>query len=182
MTQKKHSPITIILVSSVLVTVGLLSIYLLERRGITNFFERNTTITADNKKPSAELSNTVDYGPAKESDNQPVAVKGDRPLESQPPAQMLAVTITRTSYSTDQTQYLVKAAISGTQSGTCTAVLVSGSKRIEASGSIGLVGGQVSCVELAFSANAVQASNTWHLTVTAKNGTNSAQDQRDLTL
>ena len=164
---KKNKKIILILIFLLLVVA--LIMVVLEKSGITNFYTSQKTATSSNQQtgevPSASPTNTVDYGPAETNDTTTIPEK-DSNLQTQNPVnENLIATITSTRKSSDGSNYLIKVAVSGTESGTCKVVATKNSLNISVTSEIGLSGSQLSCLDLKIPISSLE-SGTWNINVT----------------
>jgi len=155
------------------------TIYILETRGITNFFyeveQLNKSATSSEvsaEVPSAAPINTVDYGAPKPEDSTLIPDKNPNSLTPTPVNAELDITITSTRKNSAVTAYLVKAVVVGTDSGSCTVTMSKGQKSFTASSGISLVEGQYSCTDLQIPLSSLDEAGTWAVgvAVTDKSG------------
>ena len=169
----------IIWVSLLLAAAGSV-LLILEKLQITNFYSVKTNSSSSSSStdktsgevPSAKPTNTVDYGPATEEDITSVPEK-DPNLQPEVPANTnLYVSITNMRKSSDASSYLVKAAVAGTEFGTCSVTAEKSFKVISDQGTIGLSSNQISCLDLSLPVNLFTESGIWNITVqvTDQNG------------
>lgn len=158
-----------------LLLIGL-SLVITEKLHITNFYTRSADkpATQDIQKsdtPSANPTNTIDFSKAKPEDTTTVPDKATTPLTS-PSNPELNATITSTRPNSANTTYLIKVAVTGTDNGSCTAVMTKGSKTYTTQSGISLSGSQYSCTDLGIPLSQLNESGSWRLdiTVTDKEG------------
>lgn len=146
-----------------LVLLSATSIVLLEKLNITNFYSSDSSIESSDTTPKINPANTVDYSPAKESDNILVPEK-DINTTPNPVNPGLAATITSTRISSDGTQYLVKVAVAGTEAGSCALTMTQGSTTLSAASDIGITNNQYSCTDLRIPYPSL-SKGTWQIEV-----------------
>lgn len=165
----------ILFIPSAILVVALM-IFILYKMNIINLFSGKTNTSSSVVSPSSEVANekstnTVDYGPANPSDNTPVPDKNPN-APDQTVNNELSATITSTRKSTDGANYLVKVAVLGTESGSCTLTMSKGSKVLTVKSDITMPANQYSCSELKIPMTSIDESGEWDITVsiTDQNG------------
>jgi len=163
---KKHSKKPLILgLVSMLILIGS-AVVVLEKTGRIDLYSREQPeSTETGVVESANPTNTVDYGPAEPSDNQPIPEKSIDTPETTPNNPELGAVITSTRKSSDGQSYLVKVAVVGATSGTCTATMYNDSVKLESTSEITKPAEQYSCNDLSFPMSQVSSSSNWSINV-----------------
>lgn len=153
---------------------------ILEGKGVTNFYSsdgKSTDVIQDDIRSLDSIpTNTVDYGPPRAEDGFVVPDKDPDSTPTTPGNSDLSATITSTRKNSAGTAYLIKVAVMGTDSGSCTATMTKGSKTITANSGISLSAGVYSCTNLEVPLSELSESGIWNIgvTVTDKTGATSA--------
>jgi hypothetical protein len=160
------------LISAALITAGV--VFVLDRKGVIHLFHSGrvastNSATSTGEVESANPVNTVDYGPAKSTDNQPVPDKNPNLTPETPTNSELAVVIT--SYRKSGDLFLIKAVIAGTDTATCEATMTKGSLSASGSSGASTIEGQYSCKDLSIPMSQLTESGEWNLTVTVTDKT-----------
>jgi hypothetical protein len=161
------------------------TIFILEKNGLINLYTKpmaKTTVTQPAKGvPSANPTNTVNYSPATSSDNQPVPAKD--PSTTTPQNSSLSATITRTTKSSDGSNFLIKVAVLGTTQGGCEATMKNGDVLATSQGIIELSGGQYGCSGLSIPLSKLNSPGSWQLTVKVTDSTGATDEtSKEVTL
>lgn len=184
--KSKAKQITAIVVAIIIFASGML--FVLEKTDVTNLFSSDkraddTPIAA--VVPTAEIKkqpNTVDYGPANPADNQPVTDKKPTDEVTPVPSTELSLAIIRADKSQDKSSLLVKAVVTGSTSGTCTATMSKGSLSKSVTGPVALSASEYSCAGLTFAMSDLLESGTWSLVVTLSDGGGTASSSMEVIL
>lgn len=147
------------------------ALFALEKKGITNFYTASPNSSESSQNSPLDGStinptNTIDYGPAKVEDTTVVSdkVPGTQPI---PVVNAdLSVTITSVRMNTAGTAFLIKAAVEGTESGSCKVEMNKGSSALTSSGGVELVSGLYSCMNLEIPLSELSEKGTWGVIVT----------------
>ena len=170
---RRKSNIRYLVALILVLAVSGVTMFTLEKTGVTNFYtsEKPKSEGPVGEISSTDFTNTVDYGPAMPEDKTTIP---DKVVDKQPDASLsskLSVTITSTRKNTASTAYLIKAAVVGTESGTCSATISKGPKSFTTSGNISLSSGLYSCMNLEVPLSSLDESGSWHIEVTATDNT-----------
>ena len=184
--KSKAKQITAIVVAIIIFASGML--FVLEKTDVTNLFSSDkraddTPIAA--VVPTAEIKkqpNTVDYGPANPADNQPVTDKKPTDEVTPVPSTELSLAIIRADKSQDKTNLLVKAVVTGSTSGTCTATMTKGSVSKSVTVPVALSASEYSCTGLNFAMSDLLESGTWSLVVALSDSGGTASSSMEVIL
>ena len=162
------------LISGLVIVAGTLLI--LDRKGVINLFHRSKVADTSSASSTGEIksanpTNTVDYNPAKSTDNQPVPDKNPNLGPATPTNPELGVLITNPRKSQSGDLYLIKAVISGTDTATCEATMTKGTLSASGSSGAAIIEGQYSCKDLSIPMSQLTESGEWNLTVTVTDKT-----------
>jgi hypothetical protein len=184
--RQKSNNITLVgfLVGAGAVLAVIAVLLVLEKLNVTHFYTKPASNTAANSTPAAAVpsatpTNTVNYAPPTPADGEVVVPsKNTTPSTVSPVNTDLSATINSTRKSNDGTLFLVKVAVAGTQSGTCSATMTKGGSTSTKTGTIALSGGQYICTGLDIPMDTLSAG-TWSLkvTVTDANGASTTVSQ-----
>jgi hypothetical protein len=187
--QKKNHNTLKVLLTVLIICAFLVGIFgVLEKTGTTNLLARDNQVQSDT--PGAESLpdsgvNVVDYGNPRPEDSfvidekKPTTETDDSEQEYQQSDIQVVITSTRKSGD----KLLIKSVITGTDTATCKANLVSGENVVSATSGTTAIEGQLSCDGLTVPLSSLNASKDWKLTVSAT-GTDGgvASSTADITL
>lgn len=167
-TSKKH--LYVIVAISCLFLIAIVAV-VLEKTRVTNFYTIETpSKTTDNQQTDSETTRpptgVVDYGKVKPEDNTTIPDKTIGGQQATNTNLKLGATITSTRNSSDNTLFLIKVAVTGTENGTCEAVMKKGQKVFVSKSIIHISAGQYSCKDLSVPLANIDESGTWTLDVT----------------
>lgn len=179
---KKSKKPYLLLIPALLVAAGG-ALFALEKYHVTNFYTKKSNSPSQDRPVNSQSANTttsgptnaIDYGAAKPEDT---TVTPDKNPNPDTPATNLELgaTITSMRNNSTNTAYLIKVAVSGTDSGTCKVTMTKGSKVSSSTSSISLSGGQYSCTDLSIPLSELNEQGVWQVSVvvTDKNGATSS--------
>ena len=181
MKKNKKTKVIIIIISALVCISAALIV--LEKTGVTDFYHKDTAPSTSSslqtdEVPSANPTNTVDYGPPSDDNTTQVPEKNPSIPSETPINNSLSVAITSTRKNSDGSSYLIKAVVGGTESGTCSVTATKGSLLATDNGTIGLSSNQNSCLDLALPIGQLTESGIWNVvvTVTDQNGATASTD------
>jgi HSP20 family molecular chaperone IbpA len=167
--KKYYALIVVLLVAGFMVTL-----FTLERTGVTNFYQQANSDTTTQSQPpetAAELkpTNTIDYNPSRDEDSIPIADKDPNPTTPTVTNTELTVVVTNTRRSLDQ--YLIKAVISGAKTATCSVTMSKGSLTVSGKSDAAMIEGQLSCKDLSIPLAQLTEPGEWNLELTVSDET-----------
>jgi hypothetical protein len=164
-------------VGSVLAIIAALLV--LEKLNVTHFYTKPVKLVVSDSTPtpvipSAKPTNTVNYGAPTPGEEQVVPSKNPTPSSVSPINSELSATFTNPRINSDKTLFLVKVAVTGATSGTCSATMTNNGSTATKTGTIALSAGQYSCSGLDIPMDTLTPRGTWSLSVTVTDQNNAS--------
>jgi cytoskeletal protein RodZ len=140
--------------------------------------DSQNTAKHSSSKPGTRPQNSIDYGPAKASDNQATndqkqnnPSKVGTPLDQSSGSASFSVTVTRATVDTTDKQLIVGTLIDGGSSGTCIfKATKSGQADVSATNQVAQNGNEYTCPNFIIPFSQFPASGDWQVSVTVSSG------------
>lgn len=139
------------------------AILTLESMGITDLYDARTETVELPVIEATGSSDAINYDKANPEDN--FLIPDKDPATNPSTIPVLGAAITSTRVNSTGTMYLIKVAVSGTNTGTCQVSMSNGTKTITEASDISLLGGQYGCTKLEIPVSKLTEKGTWKIEV-----------------